>query len=69
LGRVPFGRGNARGNVNTCNIMVVEKEGAFMVYKDDVLVAIIKRDKSSAKHLVYMLQEATSDDIAELLMK
>lgn len=49
--------------------MVVEKEGAFMIYKDDVLVAIIKRDKSSGKHLIYITQEATSDDIAELLTK
>jgi hypothetical protein len=45
----------------------VKKEGAFMVYKKKDLVAIIKRDEISGKHLVYVAREATSDDIAELI--
>ena len=45
----------------------VKKEGAFMVYKKHELVAIIKRDDVSGKHLVYLAKEATSDDIAELV--
>ena len=47
----------------------VKKEGAFMIYKKDELVAIIKRDDVSGKHLIYLAKEATSDDIADLMGK
>ena len=49
--------------------MEQDKEGVFTIYKNKELVAIIKRDPNSSKHLVYMTKEATSDDIAELLKK
>ena len=45
----------------------VKKEGAFMVYKKKELIAIIKRDDVTGKHLVHLTKEATSDDIAELI--
>lgn len=47
--------------------MEVIKEGAFLVYRKEELVAIIKRDNLSSKHLVYIVKEASSDDIAELI--
>lgn len=42
------------------------KEGVETVYKEGVLVAIVKRDEASKKHLVYLVQEATSEDIINL---
>lgn len=48
--------------------MDTKQEGVFTVYNEKgELVAIIKRDDKSGKHLVYLAQEATSSDIAELL--
>lgn len=47
--------------------METEKEGVECVYKDKELVAIVKRDPHSKKHLVYMVREAVSDDIIGLI--
>lgn len=44
------------------------KEGVETVYKENKLIAIIKRDDVTKKHLVYLVQEATSEDIADLLV-
>lgn len=33
------------------------------------LISIIMRDEKSGKHLVYMVQEATSDDIVDKLIQ
>lgn len=43
------------------------KEGVEAIYKEDKLVAIVKRDDSTKKHLIYLVNEATSEDIADLL--
>ena len=43
------------------------KEGVDCIYKDGKLSAIIKRDDGSKKHLIYLVSEATSDDIADML--
>lgn len=47
----------------------IDKEGVHTVYQKDKLVAIIKRDNQSSHHLVYLVSEATSEDIADLLKK
>lgn len=44
-------------------------EGVHTIYKDNKLVAIIKRDEVSKKHLVYLVEEAVSEDIANLINK
>lgn len=38
------------------------------ITKNGDLVAIIKRDGSSRKHLIYIVREAKTDDIAKLLI-
>lgn len=43
------------------------QEGVHTVYKDKELIAIIKRDDHSKKHLVYLVKEATSEDIFALI--
>lgn len=45
------------------------QESVFTIYKEDTLVAIIKRDDVSKKHLVYLVEEAVSEDIANLINK
>jgi len=47
--------------------MVKKQEGVFTVYKESELVAIIKRDDISKKHIVYLCKEATGEDIAEMI--
>lgn len=47
--------------------MQTKEEGVFCVYKNGELIAIIKRDDESKKHLTYKVTEATSTDIVELL--
>lgn len=45
-----------------------KKEGVVCVYNNrGELVAIIKRDDLSKKHLVYLVQEAGTDEIADLI--
>jgi diadenosine tetraphosphate (Ap4A) HIT family hydrolase len=47
--------------------METNEEGVRTVYKDKELIAIVKRDDHSKKHLVYMVKEATSEDIISLI--
>ena len=47
--------------------MTKNKEGVETIYKEKKLVAIIKRDDETKKHIVYLVSEATSSDIADLL--
>lgn len=47
--------------------METKAEGVYTVYKDKELVAFIKRDDISGKHLIYLAKEAVSAEIAELL--
>lgn len=42
-------------------------ESVFCVYKNKELVAVVKRDDVSKKHLVYLAEEAKSEDIASLI--
>jgi len=46
-----------------------QEEHVTSVYKEGVLVAIIKRDVKTRKHLVYMLREAKTEDIVRLITK
>lgn len=48
---------------------IIDKEGVHTVYQQDKLVAIIKREQKTGHHLVYLTNEATSEDIADLLKK
>lgn len=48
-------------------LKIVKQEGVFTVYKKTELIAIIKRDEISKKHLTYLVKEATSDDLADLI--
>lgn len=44
------------------------EEGVICIYDDAKnLLAIVKRDDVSKKHLVYLVSEATSPDIADLI--
>lgn len=47
--------------------METKEEGVFTVYKGNELIAIVKRDDASTKHLIYLVREATSIDMVELL--
>ena len=47
--------------------METKEEGVFAVYKGKELIAFIKRDDLSSKHLIYLAKEATSIEIAELI--
>jgi hypothetical protein len=47
--------------------METKLESVFCVYKNKELIAIIKRDDTSKKHLVYLAEEASSEDIANLI--
>jgi len=44
-----------------------QQEGVETIYNEKVLVAIAKRDDTSKKHIVYMLREASSEEIADLI--
>ena len=43
------------------------EEGVFTIYYKGELVAMTKRDDESRKHLVYLVREATSADIIDLI--
>lgn len=45
----------------------IEMESVHTVSEGDELQAILRRDPISKKHLVYLVQEATCADIAELM--
>ena len=47
--------------------METKEEGVFCIYKEESLVAVIKRDEVSKKHLVYMVKEGDGADIVGLL--
>jgi hypothetical protein len=47
--------------------METDKEGVETVYKEKELIAIVKRDPHTKKHLVYMVKEATTEDIIALI--
>lgn len=42
-------------------------EGVHCIVENDELIGIVRRDPISKKHLVYLVREASSDDIAELI--
>lgn len=44
-----------------------DEEGVFTVYKNNELQAIVKRDDASKKQLVYLVREASSQEIAEMM--
>ena len=45
---------------------MMKQEGIYPMYKDKKMVAMIKRDDESKKHLIYITKEANSEEIAEL---
>lgn len=47
----------------------IEKEGMYTVTKGNELIAIVRRDPISKKHLVYSVTECTSDDIVDIIAK
>jgi hypothetical protein len=47
--------------------METSQEGVFTLYQNKELVGIIKRDEMSKKHLVYLVKEATGEDIVGLI--
>lgn len=47
----------------------IEKEGVYTVTKGDELIAIVRRDPISKKHLVYLVTECTSDDLVDIIAK
>ena len=48
----------------------VDKEGVYtLTKKDGALLAIIRRDPISKKHLIYLTKEATGDDMVEKIIK
>jgi len=49
--------------------METDKEGVETVYKENELVAVVKRDPYSKKHLVYIVREATAEDIIALISR
>lgn len=49
------------------NIIKTGKEGVFVIFKGSELISIIRRDEVSRKHLVYNVQEATGQDIVDIL--
>lgn len=50
--------------------MPAEQEAVNAIYNDaGELIAIVKRDDKSKKHLVYLVKEAVSEDIIGLIKK
>lgn len=48
--------------------METSEEGMFGVYDNKKqLIAVVKRDETSGKHLVYLVKEATSSEIVDLI--
>ncbi len=47
--------------------METNEEGVFTIYKNKELVAIVKRDDITKKHLVYMVKSGDSADIVGLI--
>ena len=47
--------------------METKEEGVFTIYRAGELVAIVKRDDITKKHLVYMVRDGTGEDIVELI--
>lgn len=47
--------------------METKTEVMTTVYKNGVLVAVIKRDDKSRKHLIHVVKEAKTDDIIKLI--
>lgn len=48
--------------------METSEEGMFGIYSSKKeLIAVVKRDDVSGKHLVYLVKEATSSEIVELI--
>lgn len=47
--------------------METQQEAVHTVYKDGELVAIVKRDEKTKKHLVYLVKDANSEDIINLI--
>jgi hypothetical protein len=47
---------------------ITREEGVFTIYNEKgELIAMSKRDDESKKHLVYLVREATSSDIIDLI--
>ena len=49
------------------NEIITREEGVSCVYKKRELIAIVKRDDVSKKHLVYVVEEATTPDIIDII--
>lgn len=45
----------------------INQIGVHPIYRDKKLVAIVTRDDVSKKHITYLTEEASSEDIAELM--
>lgn len=44
-----------------------KQEAVSTVYKGSELVAIVKRDEFTKKHLVYLVKDACTEDITNLI--
>lgn len=49
------------------NEITTTEEGVACVYKKGELIAIVKRDDVSKKHLVYVVEEGTTPDIIDII--
>lgn len=47
--------------------METRQESATFIYKGGEVVGFIKRDDASKKHLVYLAEEAKTDEIAAII--
>ncbi len=44
-----------------------QAESVICVYRDGVLIAIVKRDEKTRKKIIYTIEEAEIDDIVDLI--
>lgn len=49
------------------NKLTTTTEGLIVVNDGDIIIAVIRRDPTSRKHLVYKIEEMGSEDIAKLI--
>lgn len=48
---------------------IFDQEGIHTITEENNLVAIVRRDPVSKKHLVYIVREAASDEIVTLMKR
>jgi hypothetical protein len=47
----------------------IQLEGANFIYEEDKLIGFIKKDNKTRQNIIYKIEEASCDEISELIGK